>query len=264
MSGVAQAMAELLAESGEGWSWAQVWVERTPAGFGLRHVRDRETPVASLRKLEVGELRDWADEAVNGAFRPLKSAPNLRTGWHCGVADAAGLETALEVLYPGSVADWWVARHEPGAATSFREYFGRQTGIYRVAQRLTEAQAALAFGACCAPRFCLKQRLWQVPGLAADREEETSRIPCLEPCAIALEFGRRAMKLGMEDRQMLGLGAGESATLLAALEKVAAAPLEKGAREGDLASPSNPRRFQLLLDRLRTELPAVVDAPGEG
>jgi hypothetical protein len=264
MSGVAQAMEEWLEELGDGCAWAQVWVSRTPSGFDLRHVVDREGLPGSLRKLEVGELRDWADEAANGAFRPLKSAPNLRAGWHCWVGDAGGLEEALDILYPGSVADWWVTRHEAGAATSFGEYFGRQTGMYRVAQRLNEGHAALAFGACCAPRFCLKRRLWEVPGLAEDREEATSRIPCLEPCAIALEFGRRTMKLGMEERQMVGLGAGESATLLAALEMAAASPLGKGAREGDLGSPSNPRRFQLLLDRLRTELPEVVQVPGEG
>jgi len=264
MNGVAEAMQEVLAESGESWDWAQVRVSRVGSGFELRHRDDVGRADSELMVLGVEALRGWADEAAKGAFRPLKSAPNLRGGWRCRVSDPAGLEAALNDLYPGSVADWWAARHEPGCATSFREYFGRQTGMYRVAQRLTETQAALVFGACCAPRFCLKQRLWEVPGLAPDRVEVTSVIPCLEPCAIALEMGRRAMKLWLEETRTVTLGAGELATLMASLERAVAAEPMTDVREGDLASPAHPRRFQLLLDRLRTELPMSVDVPGEG
>ena len=88
---------------------AQVLITRTERGYELRHLADRDAAPETLRLLALDELRLLAQSTAAGAFRPLKSAPNLRTGWRA-TADDAELEIALDHLYPGAVTDWFAAR----------------------------------------------------------------------------------------------------------------------------------------------------------
>jgi hypothetical protein len=95
----------------------------------------------------------------------------------------------------------------------------------------------------------LKRRLWTVNGLASDAAEEKSLIPCLEPCALLLELARKAMRIEQEEKIELELSPGETATLMAALQIALAQPASI-AREADVDQPANPRRLQLLLEKL--------------
>ncbi len=256
------AIRELAELGGASWDWAQVHVERRADGWLLRHSADPGRDLATLRPLGLDELHDWADVAEGGAFRPLRSAPSLRAGWSCPVSDLGALETALDRLYPGSVADWWALRQDPDVGTTFREYVGRQTGIYRGAQKLGESAAMAAIRACCHARFCSKRRMWRVDSMGADAPETKSRIPCLEPCAVALEMARRAAKLDSGPVVNLAIPQDELATLVAALEQ-AAGRREEAVREGDLGAATNPRRFQLLLERIRPEWVSIAGASAE-
>src|SRR4026209_2653935 len=79
---------------------AQVLIVRANAGFELRHVEDRGVAAGQLRPLRLSELRGLAQKTTPGAFRPLKSAPNLQPGWHATVSSLTELDAALRDLYP--------------------------------------------------------------------------------------------------------------------------------------------------------------------
>lgn len=242
---------------------AQVRVRRLISGFELRHVGDEAAGTDSLQLVVLEELRGLANHTRAGEFRPIKAAPNLRAGWLCRVASEADLELALNQLYPGAVADWFAAQQPTPPVTHYREFTGRQTGMYRITTMLTDPQAAQAIRACCEARFCLKQRLWTVDGLAPDAVQAKSLIPCLEPCAVMLEFARKAMRFEQEeDKPTLVLARAEVASLLAALDTALAHP-PTGQREADLSAAENPRRLQLLREKLQGFAPVATRGGGE-
>lgn len=243
------ALTAFIAQLGEELVFAQVLVRRVGAGFELRHREDAAAAVESLRTLAVDSLRELAQATEAGAFRPLKSAPNLRRGWRAGVSGEQHLEIALGHLYPGGLADWFAARQPGVRVTHYREFTARQTGMYRVTTMLDDAQAAAVIRACCDARFCLKSRLWSVAGMEPGAPDSRSVIPCLEPCAVFLEFARKAVRLEQEDRIPAPIGAGELGTLLESLAAGAAANASR--READFGDAGNPRRALLLMEKLK-------------
>jgi hypothetical protein len=170
------------------------------------------------------------------------------------------LGEALERLYPGALADWLAARQPEPPITHYRDFTGRQTGMYRYTSTLADAPAARMIAACCHQAFCLKRRLWTVPGLDPDAPEAKSVIPCLDPCAVLLEFARKIGRMEYEPRHPFGLAPEERDTLQAALEQALAHP-PAGQREADFGAALNTRRIQYLLARLH-ELPAPPEKSG--
>jgi hypothetical protein len=240
-------MDTLLAKVGPEFVWGEVLAQKYAEAFMIRHLADVEVAWADLDEVPISSLRAVATYTAGGSFRPLKSAPNLRRGWRAESKNTAELETALNHLYPGSIADWFAAGASNPPVTTYREFTNRQSGMYRITQMLDDAQAALVLRACCHPRLCLKQRLWSVSAVQSGKFDP-SRIPCLEPCAILLEFARKAMRIEQEEKKNVQLSSSEAATLGAALGTLIAHP-ELLAREGDTNSPLNPRRVQLLLEK---------------
>lgn len=235
---------------------AQVLIRRAAPGYELRHADDRDRPAKTLRELPLPDLRSLAQFTAGGAFRPLKSAPNLPAGWRLPVNDDVELERALNELYPGAVADWFAARMPGTPVTHYRDFTSRQTGMYRLAAMVSDPQAAQVIRACCHPAFCLKRRLWTVNGLPPDSVEEKSLIPCLEPCALLLELARKAMRIEQEEKVGLELSPGEAKSLAAALDTALARP-DPGGREADFNEPGNPRRLRLLREKVRRLLPVT-------
>lgn len=241
------ALEALLSSFSDELIWAQVRIQRAGNAFELRHIADTEVGEQQLRTVPLVELRALAQRTATGAFRPLKSAPNLPRGWRALARGPAELAAALRDLYPGSLADWFVSRGGSPPLTDYRSFTERQTGMYRITTKLSDAEAAQVIRACCHQQFCLKQRLWTVGKLPPDAREAKSAIPCLEPCAVLLEFARTAVRMnqaepaeGPEPDTLLTEGA-----LLAALERP-----EPGIREADFNSRHNPRRVRLLLEKL--------------
>ena len=189
------ALDAFVAEMGPELVVAQVLILRSGRGFELRHVEDRNRQADDLKLLTAVELRALAQVTAAGAFRPLKSAPNLQTGWRAVASNAAELDFTLQQLYPNAIADWFAARQPAPPITNYRAFTNRQTGMYRITQHLSDSQVSEVIRACCHPDFCLKQRLWSVTGLASDPAEAKSLIPCLEPCAVLLESARKAARL---------------------------------------------------------------------
>ena len=242
---------------------AQVRVRRLAMGFELRHISDRETAAEGLQPVAVTALRALANHTSTGAFRPLKAAPHLRTGWLCRVVAEAELESALSQLYPGAVPDWFAAQQPAPPVTHYRAFTARQTGMYRITTMLADPQAAPVIRACCDARLCLKRRLWTVDGLAPDAANAKSIIPCLEPCAVLMEFARKAVRIEQEERKpAVTLAPSEVASLLVALETALAHP-PPGQREADLSAADNPRLLLLLREKLQAFAPLANPAAGE-
>lgn len=220
--------------------FGQVLVRRAGEAFELRHQSDRAAAPETLAALKETELRAWAQTAAGGAFRPLKSAPNLRPGWRAVAADGAALDLLLHYLYPGAVADWLAAQSAPPPVTSYRQFTARQTGMYRITTMLSDQIAGAAIRACCHVDFCLKRRLWSVEGLEPETAGQKSLIPCLEPCALMLEFARKVTRL----------------------EQNAAQPSEEPkpyTAESDFDAPNNPRRMRFNLEKRALEGKPALD-----
>ncbi len=213
--------------------FGQVLIGRAGKGFELRHAVDTEVKQENLKLVSVHELRALAQFSATGLFRPLKSAPNLRRGWRVSAVDESVLEEALNHLYPGAVADWFAVRSGAPPITSYRQFTARQTGMYRITTLLSDKIAAATIRACCHVDFCLKKRLWSVDGLASDAPDKKSAIPCLEPCAILLEFARKVARLEQES--------------CGAVPPLAQPDLT--VPETDFDSPSNPRRVRFALEK---------------
>lgn len=228
--------------------FGEVLLQALPDGYELRHVAARSTP--DLQPVLMSALRALADFTEARQFRPLKSAPTLRQHWRCVVRTAAELDDALQRLYPGGVADWFAARQPNLPAVDYRDFTGRQTGMYRVTTLLTDEQVAQVARAGCHPRFCLKRRLWKVKGLPPEDVGEKSLLACLEPCAVLLEFARTAARLEQRERKSVPLAVEERASLAVALQQ-ALEVARADRREADFSAPDNPRRLQLLLEKIK-------------
>ncbi|HWD19612.1 MAG TPA: DR2241 family protein [Verrucomicrobiae bacterium] len=223
------ALAAFLSAIGTEMVFCQVIIRRAAPSFALRHADDRLIPDDQLRLVSGPDLRAVAQFTAEGAFRPLKSAPNLARGWRSEPRHENDLWLALNILYPGAVADWFAAQATPPPITSYRDFTARQTGMYRITATLEDGAAVAAATACCHPESCLKRRLWTIAYLAPDAPETKSVIPCLEPCAVMLEFARKVARLEQ------GVVSSESAPAETAPGPVA---------ECDFDAPSNPRRLR--------------------
>ena len=167
----------------------QIVILETHDGWELRHADDlgRE----DLAKAEgANAARHLANLDDADAYRPLKTAPNLRHGWRLVLRDVDELRRALDYFYPAMAGVWLSHTLGDLRAVPFRETLDRQTGMYRVTQKITDELARTMIDSFCAG--CLKCRLWdgQTP------VEEASAIPllCQEACNLLVAEARKVVK----------------------------------------------------------------------
>jgi sirohydrochlorin cobaltochelatase len=139
----------------------------TPDGYRLYHRKDRN----SLSKTKVLRSPEDAREVAKydraGAYRPLKGAPNLPSGWVLELPDLDALGRALDYFYPAALGTWRAFRERNASVVSFRHTLDRQTGMYRIAQKITTEQAEnLVQRFCDSDGRCLRTILW---GIEPDR-----------------------------------------------------------------------------------------------
>lgn len=97
-----------------------------------------------------------------GNYRALKTAPNLRHGWRMELQTRQELRRALDYFYPGRLAVFGEWQHNHLRTTSLRETLNRQSGMYRVAARISEAQIDdLVADFCRSNGRCLRTILWK-------------------------------------------------------------------------------------------------------
>lgn len=151
-----------------------------------------------------------------GNYRPLKTAPNLRHGWEMRLPDLAAVRAALDHFYPGRLAVAEAAEDGRLTTTPLRETLERQTGMYRVASKISDAQADDLVGSLCRSRGgnpgCLRTILWPRDAAGTPASTQLTRekfdiefdqtgggekvIPllCQEACNLLVAEARRAVK----------------------------------------------------------------------
>jgi sirohydrochlorin cobaltochelatase len=135
----------------------------TSDGYRLYHRADRD----SLSKAKVfrspEDARQIAKYDRTGAYRPLKGAPNLPSGWVLELPNLDALGRALDYFYPAAVGTWQAFRAKKAGAVSLRQTLNRQTGMYRIAQKLSQEQAEnLVQKFCDSNGGCLRTILWRI------------------------------------------------------------------------------------------------------
>jgi sirohydrochlorin cobaltochelatase len=150
----------------------QILIEKSTADdFRLCHIDD-------------AGRRDLVDEPAAagiatfddaGFYRPLKTAPNLRHGWRLKLKGVPTLRLTLDTFYPGRLAAFLAFEKQTLRTTPLRETLDRQTGMYRVAANISDAQLDdVVADFCRSDGGCLRTVLWKRD---ADGSVASKRLP---------------------------------------------------------------------------------------
>ncbi len=186
---------------------------REPDGaFDLRHRDDAgRVDLVLHRNAEAATEIARFDDAEK--YRPLKTAPNLRHGWRLSLPNVSAVRLALDLFYPGRLAALAALRNGALQLTAFRSTLERQTGMYRVAAMIDDAEADALIGRVCrSDGGCLRTILWardrsgatpskQLPPEKFDSEfDQTGRgepalpLLCQEACNLLVAEARNVVK----------------------------------------------------------------------
>jgi sirohydrochlorin cobaltochelatase len=141
--------------------FGQILIRKSGDNFFLCH-RDDET----LDELQVFRSVEDAIEIAKyddaGNYRPLKTAPNLRHGWRLEVDALEELRRALDYFYPGRLSVFAAWKNDKLQTTPLRETLDRQSGMYRVAAKISDSQIDhLVADFCRSDGGCLRTILWK-------------------------------------------------------------------------------------------------------
>jgi hypothetical protein len=142
--------------------FGQILVRKTSTGeFVLSH-RDEE----AADQLKVFRNAEDAIEIAKyddtGNYRPLKTTPNLCHGWRLELETLEELRRALDYFYPGRLAVFAAWKKGNLQTTPLRETLDRQSGMYRVAAKISDSQIDdLVADFCRSEGGCLRTILWK-------------------------------------------------------------------------------------------------------
>jgi sirohydrochlorin cobaltochelatase len=154
--------------------FGQILVQKKEArGFVLLHRDERPKGLQIFRDAEDAiEIAKYDD---TGNYRPLKTAPNLRHGWRLELDTLEELQRALDYFYPGRLAVFNAWKKGRLQTTPLRETLDRQSGMYRVAAKISDSQIDdLVAGFCRADGGCLRTILWKRD---RDRAIASTKLP---------------------------------------------------------------------------------------
>ena len=142
--------------------FGQIVIEkREGTGYVLSHRHDRgHENLQIFRDVENAiEIAKYDDA---GNYRPLKTAPNLRHGWRLELARIEELRRALNYFYPGRLAIFTAWKSGQLKTTPLRDTLTRQSGMYRVAAKISDSQINdLVADFCRSDGGCLRTILWK-------------------------------------------------------------------------------------------------------
>jgi sirohydrochlorin cobaltochelatase len=141
--------------------FGQILVEKSDEGFLLRHRDDyRRETLEIFRSVE--DAIDIAKYDDAGNYRPLKTAPNLRHGWRLELDNTEELSRTLDYFYPGRLAVFAAWKNGVVQTTALRETLARQSGMYRVAAKISDSQIDdVVSDFCRSDGGCLRTILWK-------------------------------------------------------------------------------------------------------
>jgi sirohydrochlorin cobaltochelatase len=140
----------------------QILAQKTNGGgFVISHREDQER--GDLKLFHSAEdAIDLSKFDDSGNYRPLKTAPNLQHGWRLQLATVDDLRRSLDYFYPGRLAVFAAWKGGPLASTPLRETLDRQSGMYRVAAKISDEQVDRVVGDFCrSDGGCLRTILWK-------------------------------------------------------------------------------------------------------
>jgi sirohydrochlorin cobaltochelatase len=134
----------------------------TRNGSAVLSHRDDEGRVDLQKSSNPEDALEIAHYDDDGNYRPLKTAPNLRHGWQLQVVDVNELRVALDHFYPGRLAMFAAWKSNRLTTTPLRATLNRQSGMYRIAARISDEQLdPLVSNFCRSDRGCLRTILWK-------------------------------------------------------------------------------------------------------
>jgi len=139
----------------------QILIQESGDNFVLSHRDDdSRNPSQTFRKSEDAiEIAKYNDA---GNYRPLKTAPDLRHGWRVELETREELKRALDYFYPGRLAIFVAWQRSQLRTTPLRETLDRQSGMYRIAAKISDIQIDdLVADFCRSNGGCLRTILWK-------------------------------------------------------------------------------------------------------
>lgn len=192
---------------GQPFTFGQVRVNPQTAGGWVLHHVDDATPTAAQSFDDPASAREIALHDDTGNFRALKTAPSLKHGWSLRLQSDQDLDLALECFYPGAPGLW---RHFKSGALKpvpLRETLGRQTGMYRFANTISDDDAERMIACeCDAKNKCLRRITWKltdsepIASLSPDKlplkdsAKDNPLLICVEACTHLVSAAREISK----------------------------------------------------------------------
>jgi sirohydrochlorin cobaltochelatase len=145
--------------------FGEIFVQKTTRGrFVLSH-RDDELVDHLQTFRNAQDAIEIAKYDDSGNYRPLKTAPNLRHGWRLELDTFEELGCALDYFYPGRLAVFVAWKNGQLRTTSLRDTLNRQSGMYRVAAKISDSQTDdVVADFCRSNGGCLRTILWKRDG----------------------------------------------------------------------------------------------------
>ncbi|PSQ27109.1 hypothetical protein BRD06_05330 [Halobacteriales archaeon QS_9_67_15] len=238
------------------WGQLRVTVTADETGarrYELRHVDDADTDAADLTAHDDPlDARRIAKHDDRDRYRPLKTAPTLRTGWRFADLGPAEAVRAVESFYPATVTNWYREREGELDISHWRETVDRQSGIYGVVKTWDRGDGYEHVNwvaeACCDDSQCLKRREWQYDdGTDLDVGGGDGEFPCREPCSVVISAARRWTKLEGEQSRTyeFELTPSEKEQVEAVVDAVADGRTDE-IREADVYEGANRYRARFL------------------
>ncbi len=138
----------------------QLEIVSSEKGFVLCHRDDAGR--TDLKNYEIDDALEAAKFDDARSYRPLKTAPNLRHGWKIFARDLLQAEKVIDAIYPGRIAVLHAFTSGRLTTTSLRETLNRQSGMYRVAAKISDEQIDDLVGDFCrSDGGCLRTILWK-------------------------------------------------------------------------------------------------------
>ncbi len=174
----------------------QIAIARLSEGWELRHAEDSGELKTYTRWQDARTLANLDDAKV---FRPIKTTRDLQHGWRLVLPTIADLVRALDYFYPAMLGLWNADARGEVVPTNLRKTLARQTGMYRITQKITDEQAQALIGKQCSR--CLKTMLWRIDAaqpiesLPPEKHERAAfPLLCREACNLLVGLARGVVK----------------------------------------------------------------------
>jgi hypothetical protein len=237
------------------WGEVAVTAMLGPGGrrYELRHEADADLGLPDLERYEDPlAARELVKHDDRGRYRPLKTAPSLPRGWAFVGLDGRDCTRTLDLVYPATVANWYLEREGELDVDHWRETMERQTGIYGVIETWDRGDGYEHVNwvaeACCDDSQCLKRREWEYDDETdLDVDGGDGVFPCREPCSLVVSAARKWTRLEAEASRTyeFELTPSEKEQLEAILDAVADGTAGE-IREADLSDGANRYRARFL------------------